>query len=794
MIYESNKLDVFTRNRVNNIRSKVNLSQLHWVEGKQNLSDTGTRPDAVDEQTIHPNSEWITGKQWMRTSYKESISAGIIRRAEDIRLDHESKKKLKDGLAEDIGYEKEVKGFLVRESKASAEKIVQCEAESNYLYPPLKYGFRRTIRTTAIILLAVKKFKLLGLKARARFGEDIEAKTKELEHDIKFRYFHNAESEETPRERFRVYGLVTSSADPKEKQLLSLKRRYFALTEEDLSRSLDYMFKKASEEVTRYSDRAKLDEIAVRIDNVLYLKSRILEHQTLKAVGGLEDIVDVKAFPGLNFRVPLLYRYSPLSLLIASHLHYEVFEHKGLESCYRLSLNYVYILQGRAVFREIIEDCIKCKVLRKRYLDVEMGSLHDAQLTISPVFYCTLVDCFGPLKCYCPGYERATRTSDRSYKVWMMVMCCVATGCVNVQLIETQDTDGIMTGFNRFFCEETVPKIVFPDNGSSLLKALQEMEGQTLNMEYRLAEERGITFRACLPQGHSAHGRVERIIRSLQDSLEAANVKAERLTATGWQTVAKAVQNSYNNLPLGSYYRRGQENVSILGILTPNLLKGKISNRSPAGLFEVEREIGKLLERTQDTYRAWYSLWNTIYLPQLLLRSKWHQSSDNLREDDIVLFKLKESSISVEWVLGKVDQVKMGRDGVVRECVILYKSVGETDRMILVERPVREVIKLFNIEDTTLLEDIERTRNLCQAILKERDEIPSSDKDTKQFCNHNFHKLPNLPSGELIPSDQYVQQVRELNLLYGRISVQGCCPASSGNEQENLEDDPLYFV
>ena len=123
--------------------------------------------------------------------------------------------------------------------------------------------------------------------------------------------------------------------------------------------------------------------------------------------------------------------------------------------------------------------------------------------------------------------------------------------------------------------------------------------------------------------------------------------------------------------------------------MTPNLLKGKISNRSPARLFEVEREIGRLLQRTQDTYRAWYLLWNTLYLPQLLLRPKWHHSSENIREDDIVLFKLKESSISVEWVLGKVDQVKMGRDGVVRECVILYKSVGETDRMILVERPVR---------------------------------------------------------------------------------------------------------
>ena len=206
-----------------------------------------------------------------------------------------------------------------------------------------------------------------------------------------------------------------------------------------------------------------------------------------------------------------------------------------------------------------------------------MGPLNEAQVSITPVFFFTLVDCFGPLKCYCPGFERVTRSGDRVYKVWMMVFCCVATGTVNVQVIETQDTDGIMTGFNRFFSEECVPKIVFPDKGSSLLKALEEMEGRTLDLEHRLSEERGIVYRACLPQGHSAHGRVEHVIRSLQEGMEAAGLMKERLTATGWQTIAKGIENSYNNLPLGTYYRRSEENVSILRILTPNLLRGKLS-------------------------------------------------------------------------------------------------------------------------------------------------------------------------------------------------------------------------
>ena len=83
-----------------------------------------------------------------------------------------------------------------------------------------------------------------------------------------------------------------------------------------------------------------------------------MDQQTLKAVCKLEDIIDVGGFLGFNFHVPIVYRYSPLALSIASHIHYNVVKHRGLETSYRLSMNYVHILQGRAVFRQIIEDCV----------------------------------------------------------------------------------------------------------------------------------------------------------------------------------------------------------------------------------------------------------------------------------------------------------------------------------------------------------------------------------------------------------------------------------------------------
>ena len=137
-----------------------------------------------------------------------------------------------------------------------------------------------------------------------------------------------------------------------------------------------------------------------------------------------------------------------------------------------------------------------------------MSGLADSQLTVSPVFYYTIVDMWGPLKAYCPGYERSTRR-DKDYNVYFLVFCCVATGAVNVQFV--------LEGCSRFFSETSVPKIIYPDEDGGLVKAFCEGEVAVEDLSGNLLRSKGIFFETCLPQDHSSHGKVKRIIRSLQD-------------------------------------------------------------------------------------------------------------------------------------------------------------------------------------------------------------------------------------------------------------------------------------
>ena len=125
-------------------------------------------------------------------------------------------------------------------------------------------------------------------------------------------------------------------------------------------------------------------------DGILYCSSRILDEQKLKAVGFLSESLDLESFTGLKFNVPLVRsKYSPMAISIGMHMHYNVCEHKGAESVYRLSLQHARIIHGRQLFTEIQNDCLFCKKVRLKLSKQIMGCLDEKQISISPLFYFT---------------------------------------------------------------------------------------------------------------------------------------------------------------------------------------------------------------------------------------------------------------------------------------------------------------------------------------------------------------------------------------------------------------------
>ena len=533
------------------------------------------------------------------------------------------------------------------------------------------------------------------------------------------------------------------------------------ITDDQLSAALEYLFEKASSEVLKFNEKKHIDKIAVKHDKILYYSTRLLEAAELKAVGHIADFINIESFTGINFKVPLVDAHSPLAHSIGLHLHYVKFPHRGAETLHRASLQFCKILRGRKIFSIISKDCVYCKKVRKNLMTQMMGQLADSQISIAPIFYFCLVDLWGPLKSFVPGYEKVTRSNvNKPHEIYMMVFACCVTGAINCQIIEGKKTGYCLDGFNRFFSEIAVPKICYPDLEGGLIKALEEGEVDMVDLSGTLSRHRGVKFVPVVPQGHSAHGRVEKRIHMLQQSLERSQIRNSRCTATGWQTVAKLIEREVNSIPIGFYYHQSGGSNELLRILTPNSLKLVTnSDRAPVGLFNIPNNPLDIMENIQQKYEAWYQVWNEQYIPLVMERQKWHFRQDNLKPGDIVYFKLTESKMSANWVLGKVEEVLFGRDGYVREATIAYKDTTSDEpedwMHRTVNRPVRNLVKLFHIDETTLMDDLNDVHKQVEEILTS-DKISSDELFDVQMKNLKDEELFDKQTQNLNDDDEDV--------------------------------------
>ena len=136
-----------------------------------------------------------------------------------------------------------------------------------------------------------------------------------------------------------------------------------------------------------------------------------------------------------------------------------------------------------------------------------------------------------------------------------MVLACASTGTINVQFLEGKSRASCISGFNRFFSETTVPKIILTDAEGGLLKSLKEGEVDLVDMQGVLSKERSIHFEVATPQAHYQHGKIEKKIHLLQESLERSDLRNTATTATSLMTVGKSIKRYVNSILIGYLYQ-----------------------------------------------------------------------------------------------------------------------------------------------------------------------------------------------------------------------------------------------
>ena len=743
VISDSRKLSMWHRNRVIQTRRNMDLDDIFYVGTGDNVADVGTRAEKVTIEDVGPGSRYELGDPWMRLDIDKAVEQEFLKPASALKpVPKDKDQEFKEGFLFEREPEVLTRGHLANEGRMA--KIEERIEFSNYdSLLPTKRGFPAMVRITSYVIAFVTKCRI---RADRRQGVYRGWSGKLLvEAKLWFSAFPTTCMEDDNRKHQvgiwvhldrvqtdeEICSLVQSFAEEEYEE----DHQYYNVHEVDIidphptdryiNAALLYYFRVASQEVLKFGSKKMVEKSTELKDGVLLSKGRIIDGMNFIETGEMDtlnlDDMCVKT------RIPVIDRWSPLAYSIGLHIHWTVAKHKGMESCLRYSLEHVHILQGMSLFKELSEECVKCRIKRGKFIKASMGPLSDKQLIVAPPFYACQVDLFGPCRVFVPGYERETRgTKVKESKVWVFVAVCVATSTVNMQVCEMKDTAAMVEAFIRLACEVGYPKYVMCDKESSLLAAAREININLRNLSHQLYTEHGIVFETCAVGGHDQHGKVERTIRTVQDSLDDMGWKKMRIHAMGVQTLCKQVENAYNNLPLGYRYDRGQDNTMVLKMIVPNMLRlGRINSRAIDGPVRLTNDNRLILGQIQDKFAAWYKIWCQVYVPKLMAQKKNYKNDRDLKIDDIVYYQKKESELSSPWVIGRVDQIVRGRDGIIRKALIKYTNPKERIQRVT-ERSARKLIKIWSADDPDLQADL---------------------MEIQRRINQVTHKTPHLPNG-----------------------------------------------
>ena len=176
--------------------------------------------------------------------------------------------------------------------------------------------------------------------------------------------------------------------------------------------------------------------------------------------------------------------------------------------------------------------------------------------------------------------------------------------------------------------------------------------------------------------------------------------------ATGLQTVCKLIENNLNNMPTGYSYGRDADNSPILKIVTPNLLRvGRLNSRALTGPIRYPRGPAEYLKKVEETYQAFFRIWNTAYVPKLIPAPKWFKDSPTLKPNDVVYFQKTAGDLSSSWTVGTIENLIRSKDKKIRKVIVRYTNATE-DGFRITDRAFHSIIKLFSIEDAYFIEDL----------------------------------------------------------------------------------------
>ena len=117
----------------------------------------------------------------------------------------------------------------------------------------------------------------------------------------------------------------------------------------------------------------------------------------------------------------------------------------------------------RRLVKKIKQDCLKCRLLDRKTVKLQISDHPQDRTTIAPPFYFMMID-------IAFGFRGQTYKKSRSVlKFYALVCVCILSGATNILVLEGLQTQDVVGALERHSSRHGIPRDVYVDNGTQLL-------------------------------------------------------------------------------------------------------------------------------------------------------------------------------------------------------------------------------------------------------------------------------------------------------------------------------------
>ena len=356
---------------------------------------------------------------------------------------------------------------------------------------------------------------------------------------------------------------------------------------------------------------------------------------------------------------------------------------------------YYVMKQGRTISK-FISACLICRKLRQVPKPQLMSDLPVDRLTQSPPFLHCGVDVFGP---YMVHDGQCTRRTTSGKKVWVLLLTCLYSRAVHLELLGSLDVASLKLALRRFTAIRGECTLYRSDCGTNFVGA-RNIDLNTEKMEGLITSDSDLYRWKFLPP-HASHfaGVWERKVGAIKNVLDIAlsTLGSRVLSREEFATFIQEAASIVNHTPLGEVSSDPNDPM----VVSPMSLLTLRDNSSCQPLAFEEKDLVQFgkhrWRRVQYLADQFWLSWKRDYFSALNIRRKWRKPNRNVCMGDIVV--IKEQGPRNRWPLGLVVGVKTNQDGLVRSATV-QTGTSATGPPRQMRRAANDLVVITNSENT----------------------------------------------------------------------------------------------